>query len=658
LLPELAPDTHHDPELPTGEYQSVPTPVNGNEVEPPPGLQAAAPLPAISGYEILGVLGRGGMGVVYQARQTKLKRLVALKMILAGAHAGPPELERFRLEAEVVARLQHPNIVQIHEVGEHDGKPYFSLEFIEGGHLARKLAGTPLPPREAAQLVAVLAHAMHAAHERGIVHRDLKPVNVLLTRDGVPKITDFGLAKLDPHLGPPGEGGEEGSSRTQTGQIMGTPSYMAPEQAAGRIRDIDPRTDVYALGAILYETLTGRPPFRAASSLETLRQVLEEEPVPPRQLQPQVPRDLETICLKCLRKDPRQRYASAAALAEDLRRFLHDEPIQARPMGAWERGWKWARRRPAVAALLVVSAIAALALVGLAVGWSYSDRLEMALTNEKEQRGQAEQAWREATTQRDQAERARREADQLRIVAETNETEAKKQETKAKSNEGEAVKQKILVRQLLYDADMNLAQQAWHEGDLVRMQELLEKYQPRPDSPEERCGFEWYYLRQLYHQRVLAILKGHQQAVHSVAFAADGRLASSDYGGTVRVWDVDTGQATLIRTKQKGTVFSVAFTADGRRLASGDFDGTVRVWDVHTGQATRTLNGHEGTVFCVAFAADGRLLASGGSDGTVRVWNVDTGQATLNLKEHTSFVRSVAFAADGRRLASGEYGGT
>src|SRR5262245_34895901 len=279
----------------------------------------------VAGYEILEVLGRGGMGIVYQARQVKLKRLVALKMILSGGHAGPAELARFRTEAEAVARLQHPNIVQIYEVGEQDGRPFFSLEYVDGGSLAQKLGGTPIPPRAAAQLVETLARAVQSAHDRGIVHRDLKPSNILLTVDRaqwavsgkeksaelsqvtdhwppttVPKIADFGLAKqLD-----------EDSGQTRTGAVMGTPSYMAPEQAAGRLKEIGPVTDVYALGAILYETLTGRPPFRAASTVETLEQVRFQEPVPPSRLQPRLPRDLETICLKCLEKDPRQRYDS------------------------------------------------------------------------------------------------------------------------------------------------------------------------------------------------------------------------------------------------------------------------------------------------------------------------------------------------------------
>jgi tetratricopeptide (TPR) repeat protein len=290
------------------------------------------------------------MGVVYRAQQLGLKRVVALKMILAGSHAGPHQLARFRAEAEAVAALQHPNIVQIYEVGEQDGLPYFSLEFVEGGSLAHRANGTPQPAAQAAELVETLARAIQAAHEHGIIHRDLKPLNVLLTADGTPKLTDFGLAKrLD---NPDGQ--------SVTGDIMGTPSYMAPEQALGRVREIGPATDIYALGAILYELLTGRPPFKGQTMSDTLQQVKTVEPVPPRRLQPKVPRDLETICLKCLRKEWRRRYPTALALASDLRRFRNGEPITARPVSSWERANKWARRRPAAAAFLVASVLALL----------------------------------------------------------------------------------------------------------------------------------------------------------------------------------------------------------------------------------------------------------------------------------------------------------
>jgi tetratricopeptide (TPR) repeat protein len=328
-----------------------------------------ASLPVVAGYEVLGVLGRGGMGVVYKARQLGLDRLIALKMIRTGEHADRDEAARFQAEAQAVARLRHAHIVAIHEVGQAGGQPFFSLELVEGGSLRQQLAGAALPPPQAARLVQTLARAVQAAHEAGIVHRDLKPANVLLTADGTPKIADFGLAKF---LG-------SDSGRTQSGAILGTPSYMAPEQAQGESRGggVGPAADVWALGAILYECLTGRPPFRGPSVLETLEQVRSQEPVPPCRLQPKTPRDLETITLKCLQKEPARRYGSAGDLAADLGRFLAGEPIRARPVGTLERLRKWARRKPALASLLGVSGLLLIALV--VGGLVYQLRLQAAL---------------------------------------------------------------------------------------------------------------------------------------------------------------------------------------------------------------------------------------------------------------------------------------
>ncbi len=316
----------------TGPY----TPAVSSAAGPPPSRNAQEPrqpVPVVRGYEILGVLGKGGMGIVYKARQVKADRIVALKMILIGGQAAPHDLARFQTESESIASLQHPHIVQVYEVGDYEGLPFFSLEYCPGGSLKQKLGGTPLPPRDGATLVAQLARAIQAIHKRGIIHRDLKPANVLLGEGGFWKVADFGLAKKLAEV-----------SETMTGAVIGTPSYMAPEQAAGRIHDLGPRTDVYGLGAILYEVLTGRPPFNSPSLVETLEQVRFQEPVLPRRLQPTVPRDLEMVCLKCLEKEPTKRYGSAGALADDLERFSNDEPILARPPALIARFWLWCRR--------------------------------------------------------------------------------------------------------------------------------------------------------------------------------------------------------------------------------------------------------------------------------------------------------------------------
>src|SRR5216684_3672912 len=365
-------------------------------------------LPRISGYEVQEVLGRGGVGVVYKARHLRLNRAVALKMLLAGPYAQPQELERFLREAEAVAGLRHANIVQVYDVGDLDGRPYFTMEFVEGGSLAQKVAGTPQPARQAAALMATVAEAVHVAHQSGIVHRDLKPANILLTADGTPKITDFGLARRL----------QGGGALTLSGVPMGTPSYMAPEQAHGQRDAAGPAADVYALGAILYELLTGRPPFRAATAAETLQQVISQEPAPPSRLNDKVPRDLETICLKCLHKEPARRYPSARDLSEDLRRFLEGKPIRARPVGAVERAVKWARRRPAAVLLIAALPVMAGAAVGTGV-WMHQQEADRRAAKEQREED-ARTAIETALSRADDLRRAERWQEALHVLTDAS----------------------------------------------------------------------------------------------------------------------------------------------------------------------------------------------------------------------------------------------
>jgi WD40 repeat protein len=565
-----------------------------------------------SGYELLSELGRGGMGVVYKARQLALGRTVALKKILAGADAGPQHLSRFRAEAEAVARLQHANIIQVYEVGAVDGRPYFSLEFCAGGSLDGRLDGTPLPTDEAARLVATLARAVHYAHQRGIVHRDLKPANILLTEDGTPKIGDFGLAKrLDGSAG-----------QTASGAVMGTPSYMSPEQAGGKVHEIGPHTDIYALGAILYELLTGRPPFKATTPLETALQVVSHEPVPPRELQPKCPRDLETICLKCLQKDPKKRYPDALALADDLAQFQEGKPIRARPVGAVEKTWRWCRRNPVVATLT-----AGVFLMLLAVGGLMSRAAA-------EARERSREAVRFANIQQ-----------ALKVRAEERERAAERQ---------------------LYESHIGLAQRSWDEGRLGRALELLQGLRPLRPGQEDLRGFEWYYLWRRCHPD-LVTLNEHPGGVIQVAFSPDGnRVATANASdNTVDVYDANTGQLRSTLRGHSQTLWDVAFSPDGRFLASAAGDlarlqqpGEIKVWDAGTGREAASLRGHAALVFDVAFSPDGRRLAAGGVDQVVRIWEVPAGKPVLVLKGHTSPIRRVAFSPDGRRLASASYDST
>jgi WD40 repeat protein len=573
-------------------------------------------------YELLRELARGGMGVVFHARQTTLNRPVALKMILAGQLAEETDVKRFHLEAEAAANLDHPGIVPIYEVGQHEGQHYFSMGFVEGPSLAQRLADGPLPPREAAAVMVKVTEAIDYAHQHGVIHRDLKPGNILLDQSGNPRVTDFGLAKKV----------QGDSGLTGSGQIMGTPSYMPPEQAGGSRGAVGPAADVYALGATLYALVTGRPPFQAATAMDTVLMVISEEPVPPRRLNASIPRDLETICLKCLEKEPKRRYAGAAALGEDLRRYLNGEPIVARPVTRFERAAKWARRKPAIAALWgLVALVTALGLGGVLWQW----RAAVQARNLAQDR------------ERDALQAQAKEREQTRLAEQRLQDAL---EARAKERE-----QTELAERRLYDVRMNLAQRYWEDANGSLLQRALAEQLPANQRGVDRRGFEWSY----WHRRMSSghtTFTGHTDQVWSVAFSPDGRrLAAGSKAGTVTVWDAATRQ--ILHTFKVPAALAMAFSPDGKQLASAGV-GPITVRDVMTGHEVFTLPGHTNGILGLAFSPDGRRIASTSMDQTVKVWDAATRRLIGTLAGHQGNVNGVAFSPDGRTLASAGLDGT
>ena len=549
----------------------------------------ASGLGRLGDYELLEEIARGGMGVVYRARQLSLNRMVAVKVMLSGPFSGRDFVRRFQTEAEAAAALRHPNIVTIFEVGERDGTHFLAMELIEGQSFSQLVREQPLPARRAANYLRAVALAVQHAHERGVLHRDLKPSNILLDLFDQPRITDFGLAKFL----------DRGGEPTLPGSVLGSPNFIPPEQAAGKFSEIGAHSDVYSLGAILYQLLTGRPPFQGETITQILQQVQMAEAVPPRKLNPGVPLDLQTICLKCLQKEPARRYASARDLADDLALFGEGKPIRARPVSFAESIWLWCKRRPALAGLTVaLHLVVAAGLAGILVEWHRS-------------------------SQHARAER------QMRLAAEES------AET---------------TRLNLYAADVALAGQLMQEGDFGRARRTLALLAPQAGQKDLR-GFEWHYAWNLCHAAQLTTLGQHAWIVTCVAFSPDGKtVASGGMGGTVKIWDARTSACRLTLNVCTDAVWSVAFTPDGGELMIASTSGRVEMRDPASGQVRTRFPGR-----IAALSRDGSLLAASESSpfywdktGAVTLWSRATGKRLWTAGEPG---RTPALSPDGKLLA-------
>lgn len=656
-----------------------------SDTAPPPPPSGQPVLPSIPGYRLICEVGRGGSGVVYKAEHLALQRTVALKTLPPEAPFDASRTVRFRAEAEAVARLQHPNIVQIYEIGDANGRPFLALEYVEGGSLAQRLAGTPWDPRKAACLLELVARAIHYAHLQGVVHRDLKPGNILLqASEGqlgspiTPKVTDFGAAKLL----------KEDTGQTYTQVIVGTPHYMSPEQAEGKSRGVGPAADVYALGVILYEMLTGRVPFQASSVLELFDQLRTQDPHPPSHFQPGVPRDLETICEKCLEKEAHRRYASALELADDLRRFQAGEPVRARPITSLERLWRQCRRKPTVTGLTAALALAVvIGFAGVLAKWRDAEQLRV---HAEAQRREAQKARRDAqllaarlTMQRgfQDLEQGRYDRGLLWLARSLQLAEAARgtPDHMLRRLSGGWLKHVAPVRQVFLHSTDFLAAELDPTG--------MTAYAIDPGGTLLFCnlstGQVFSPLRTLAADIDLALLGPgastvltgskdktarlwntlsgeplspslfHTNGVSALAICSDDRLlASGDISGVVYLWERSSGRCINEFRGHHDGITHLAFSTDGRILASGSRDRTVRLWSLCKRELLNRPLKHKEKISALSWSPDGKILCAASENQTVILWNPDT-SAPLRVLELDSDVAKVAFSSDGRYLVTG-----
>jgi WD40 repeat protein len=570
-------------------------------------------------YELLEEIARGGMGVVWRARQDGLRREVALKMILAGHLATSPQALRFYTEARAAARLDHPNIVPIFEIGEEEGCLFYSMRLMEGRSLADALkeAGK-FSQRNAAQIVATVARAVHFAHQRGVLHRDVKPSNILLDLEGAPHVVDFGLARI----------AEEDSNASRTDAILGTPSYMAPEQAAGPSREITTSADVYALGAVLHEILTGKPPFQAETPFETLRLVTEAEPRPPRSLDARIDRDLEVICLKCLQKKPEKRYASAAELADDLDRWLAGKPILARPVSWLERLVSWARRKPELA-----TALGALPII-LSVALAVSLTLFVRVRRESDARAVALRS-----------EEGQRLAFQSLAAVEENPGQALLLALESAAKASSLSTNNALLASL--EACREERRLLGHD-DAVQHIAFSPGGERVVTSSDDNTARIW----RIDSGEAAHVLKGHTAGVSSAVFAPDGkRVLTASADSTARIWDADTGKQLVLFSGHVHPLKRALFSPDGERVLTVS-QNTARIWNARSGEVLHILDQHAAEVVCATFSPRGDRVVTGSADSTAIIWDTGTGAAASKLSGPEGSIHDVAYSPDGGRIAT------